>query len=217
VQQRGEDAENLPLLLDRDPDRREGLLRRRKLFGVVDARDRERVRAALVQVRERRGRLEPERLAFRSGGAGEELVKDVIVALRLGLVDETRPLEEVSPDPRADDGLTAVKEDLKSRSPRQSVSRVRLVVSESQTYLDVLSEAGRVVVARRFGVTERFHDRIGRQDLLLDFRHPGSRRLLGEQRAVSVFPLRRGCATQQSGEQLTFFFPGLLGSSTVAK
>jgi myosin-5 len=35
--------------------------------------------------------------------------------------------------------------------------------------------------------------------------HPGSRRLLGEQRAVSVFPLRRGCATQQSGEQLTFF------------
>lgn len=118
MQQRGEDAEDLPLLLDRDPDRREGLLRRRKLFGIVDARDRERVRAALVQVRERRGRLEPERLAFRGGGAGEELVKDVIVALCLGLVDETRSLEEVSPDSRADDGLTAVKEDLKW--PRRS-------------------------------------------------------------------------------------------------
>lgn len=66
----------------------------------------------MVEVDELGARFEAEGLAFRRGCGGEELVEDVVVALRFGLVDESRAFEEVGPDAGTDDGLGVVKEDL---------------------------------------------------------------------------------------------------------
>jgi len=125
VEQGREDLEDVPLALDGDADRRQGLLRDGELVCVVDAGD---LRgAALVEEREGRRRVEAERLALRRWRTGEELVEDVVVALRLGLVHEAGPLEEVGADAGADDRLRAVEQDLRGseRSSARSSRRIR--------------------------------------------------------------------------------------------
>jgi hypothetical protein len=66
----------------------------------------------LVEIGELSGGFEAEGLAFGRGGAGEELIEDVIIALGFGLVDEARAFEEVGSDAGANNGLRVVKEDL---------------------------------------------------------------------------------------------------------
>lgn len=112
MKQRREDLEDLPLTFDGDTNGGEGFLSRAKLLGVVDSRNALRRGSSLVEVDESGSVGETEVLALRRGGAGEELVEDVVVALRFGLVDETRSLEEVGADAGADDGLSIVEEDL---------------------------------------------------------------------------------------------------------
>lgn len=56
--------------------------------------------------------IESEVFAFLERSTGTQLVEDVVVALGLGLIDESRAFQEIGADSRADDFRLAVKQDL---------------------------------------------------------------------------------------------------------
>ena len=112
MQQSSEKLENLPLALNGDPDDRQSLLSRAEFLRIVDARDNETGLTTLIEIGESRGRIETEILAFGGWCSCEKLIKDVVVALRLGLVDQSRSLEQISSDASPDDSLGVVEEDL---------------------------------------------------------------------------------------------------------
>lgn len=114
MEQSGEQLEDLPLTFDGDSNGVERFLSVLELFRVVDAGNGEGIRSALIEVVERRGVVESERLAFRGRSSSEELVEDVVVPLRFGLIDETGSLEKIRSNSGADDGEPFVEEDLPS-------------------------------------------------------------------------------------------------------
>ena len=95
MQERGQETKDVPLTLDGETDRAERLLCRLELLGIVDAVDDVAASTALVEVEEFGSILETEVLSLGGRCACTQLVEDVVVSLRLGLVDETRALEQV--------------------------------------------------------------------------------------------------------------------------
>jgi len=183
VKQRSEKSEDLPLFLDGDSNGGESLLGDVELGCIVDSRNGCRSRSSLVEVEELGGvDVETEIFTFLGWRAGAELVEDVVVSFDFGLVDESRAFEEVGSDSSTDDFLVFVEEDLQqTRSTRERDRRVSLCVRlargtrkrrENRAHLHVLSEPRTVVVPRRLGVSEGFHDRVGSEHLPLDLTHP---------------------------------------------
>mmetsp|Transcript_21248 Transcript_21248/g.82449 ORF Transcript_21248/g.82449 Transcript_21248/m.82449 type:complete len:356 (-) Transcript_21248:194-1261(-) len=143
VQHRGKHAEHLVLEIRAHVEQGECLPELGEGLGLVDALDV--VAAAHVDVAVVLSGTEGVLGLLLLGHAVRHLVKDVEVALSLGLEDEARLLQQVAAHARSDDVVILVELDL-----------------------DELAEAGGVVVATSLGVTHRLQHGHGGQHHLLD-------------------------------------------------
>mmetsp|Transcript_31658 Transcript_31658/g.93122 ORF Transcript_31658/g.93122 Transcript_31658/m.93122 type:complete len:713 (+) Transcript_31658:1590-3728(+) len=139
-QQRREHAEELRLLLLRDAERVHRLDRLRIVLGVALALELDAL-GLVEHVQVRRLEAGQERALVLGGARGAELVKDVVVSLRVGDGHRSRLFEQV----RLDVGA------------RHRAARLKVEAHH-------LAEAGRVVVAHRLCVSEGLEERVGAED-----------------------------------------------------